>query len=911
MINRIDLSGKWALSLDKGAASFLPDFYGDKIYLPSTTSYSKRGERYPYEDLGNLTDEYRFEGNAWYKREITLEGISDKTVKLFLERTRITTVYFDGLLIGKRDSIIAPHIYDLSGLCTDGEHTLTICVSNVGYKTLGGHMTSPDTQTNWNGILGRIELLVCEKNHVEELKVTPNPKKKTVLVEASVAGDPDGTAKIYVESVNGPLTSNNQRFSERCYKYNDGKLSVEYPLGYDALLWSEFEPNLYKLCVSVGGDKRETVFGLREFCEKGDKFLINGKKTFLRGKHDGMVFPKTGYAPTDVDSWLKVMGVARDWGINHYRFHTCCPPDAAFLAADMLGIYMEPELPFWGVISATDEEGYNEVEQDYLIKEGERMLKAFGNHPSFCMMSLGNELWGSPKRLNDIIGIYKANDRRCLYTQGSNNFQFFPQVAENDDFFCGVRLSADRLLRGSFAACDVPHGHIQTDRPSTMKDYDLTVRPTLAAAQTVEADENGMVKIQYGTEMKLVKATEADADFIPDVPIVTHEVGQYVTYPNFDQIEKYTGPLKPKSIEIFKKRLEDAGLGELAKDYFYASGKLAAACYKEELETIFRSRYLGGFQLLDLQDFPGQGMAFVGMLDSFMESKGILTESEWRSFCAETVALARFPSYTLVEGETFTAALSVTDFSNKPIKGMKFHWSVTSGKEKLADGAGEIGDGENFFDLGRIDVKLPEKGKSYEIKLKLGIDLIDVKNEYTLYVYPKDIELDADGVYVLESAESDKAKELLSDGKTILVVPKQIEGDDFIKGFYCQDFWCYPMFRTISESMKKPLPIGTMGLLIDNKHESLKGFPSEIYSTEQWWDIVENSASEVLDGRDSDKKIIVRTIDNFERNHSLGLLYEYQSGGGKVVVLNCDIDAVGKTPNGRQFIKSVFDYVRN
>ena len=71
----------------------------------------------------------------------------------------------------------------------------------------------------------------------------------------------------------------------------------------------------------------------------------------LRGKHDGLIFPKTGYAPTDVNEWLRVLGIAKSYGINHYRFHTCCPPDAAFTAADLLGIYMEPELPFWGTIA--------------------------------------------------------------------------------------------------------------------------------------------------------------------------------------------------------------------------------------------------------------------------------------------------------------------------------------------------------------------------------------------------------------------------------------------------------------------------------------------------------------------------------------------------------------------------------
>ena len=219
------------------------------------------------------------------------------------------------------------------------------------------------------------------------------------------------------------------------------------------------------------------------------------------------------------------------------------------------------------------------------------MLKAFGNHPSYCMMSMGNELWGSKERINEIIGGYKSFDSRHLYTQGSNNFQWFPNVVENDDFFVGVRLAKDRLIRGSYAMCDAPLGHVQTDKPSALHDYDSAVCPN-RSAESAEASADGTVQIQYGTTMKTVKASEADADFIPEVPIVTHEIGQYETYPNFDEIEKYTGSLKARNFEVFRERLDEKGLLPLAKDYFECSGKLAVQCYKEELEAVFAQKGL-------------------------------------------------------------------------------------------------------------------------------------------------------------------------------------------------------------------------------------------------------------------------------------------------------------------------------
>ena len=65
------------------------------------------------------------------------------------------------------------------------------------------------------------------------------------------------------------------------------------------------------------------------------------------------------------------------------------------------------------------------------------MLETFGNHPSFVMFSLGNELWGSPERLGEILRHYKEKDSRHLYTQGCNNFQHFPLMVPEDDYFVG------------------------------------------------------------------------------------------------------------------------------------------------------------------------------------------------------------------------------------------------------------------------------------------------------------------------------------------------------------------------------------------------------------------------------------------------------------------------------------------
>ncbi|MBD2871936.1 glycoside hydrolase family 2 TIM barrel-domain containing protein [Paenibacillus arenilitoris] len=914
MLEKIGLDGTWQLQLDGGKRGVtLP--YRDTIELPNTTSHAGKGEKNESALIGALTDEYAFEGYAWFERVIDVpERLAGKPCHLFLERTRVTTVWIDGREIGTRNSLSTPHRYELADGLEKGRHTVTIRVDNTSYPTKGGHLTSADTQTNWNGITGRMELQFYGEAYLSNVQVYPKPADRAVVVKAELIGDGSGKrVAVSAESLTG-----GQAIGEQVFEANADRVEAAFAMGRDALLWSDEHPHLYKLKIVLLGedgerlDAEELTIGLREFKAAGDKFAINGTKTLLRGKHDGLIFPLTGYAPTDVEEWVRVLGIAKSYGINHYRFHTCCPPEAAFVAADMLGVYMEPELPFWGTVTDDTYEKHNQAEQDYLIGEGYAMLRAFGNHPSFVMMSLGNELWGSKSTLNDILKAYKAYDDRHLYTQGSNNFQFVPDILEEEDFFCGVRFSKERLFRGSYAMCDAPQGHVQTDRPGTMKDYDEQIVPTARRAEDASTGGEAIIQIQYGTEAKSVKAEAAGEELIPRIPVLSHEIGQYASYPNFDEIAKYTGPLKARNFMAFRDRLEAKGMGHLADRFFESSGKLAVACYKEELEAAFRSKRLAGFQLLDLQDFSGQGTALVGILDAFMDSKGFVSPEEWRTYCSDTVLLARFEKYNYEAGERFEARIELSRYREDPLAAGELQWELRSDDGRLAHGAAAFspGAGENHIGICDIRVSMPSVAAMTKALLSLSIPGTDVWKTYDLWIYPKEVQVDLAGMPLFTEL-TDEAVSLLEQGGDILLLPRPDRASRSIEGTYCTDFWCYPMFRSISESMNKPVPVGTMGLLIDNAHPALMRFPSESHSTYPWWSIVSASRSVILDDMPRQLEPIVQTIDNFERNHKLGLLFECRVLRGRVLMGALDCEAILETPEGRQFLHSVTEYMRS
>lgn len=853
---KIDLSGQWQVKLDAEKQETMPQAYPETMMLPGTTSAAGLGMPNPAKERGCLTDAYRFEGAVWFMRTFTAGDWTGEQTMLTLERTRKTTVYLDGRPIGHQESLCTPHRYFLPPVHA-GEHTLVIRVDNTDYPTRGGHLTSPDTQSNWNGITGEISLTVAH-TLLTDLTVCPDLRRGCLRVHGHIIGAPDGVAGIVLP---GQM--------EHLLPYRRGVLDGECPLKGNEAFWDEAHPEIHTISIDLDGDVYETTFGLRDVRTVGRRLLINGRETFLRGKVDNLLSPKTGYTPTDVASWMTILGIAKEYGINHYRYHTACPPDAAFTAADLLGVYMAPELPFWGTVAEEGEEGYDERERDFLFQEGFRILREYGHHPSFLWLSLGNELWGSKDVLNRMMRAYREADDTKLYSSGANNYQFVPDVLDEENVFVGVRLGRERLIRGSYAMCDAPQGIVQMTAPESASNYDASIVPETLG----QSGEAGKVQIQYGTGVKEVDAQSADA-LIPDVPVISHEVGQYVFYPDFSEIPHYTGPLKPRNIEAMRENLERAGLYGEHEAFFRQTGHLAVDCYKREIETLLRSREVSGFQLLDLQDYTGQGTALVGVLNAMMENKGLISAEEWREFCAGTVVLGEFASFTGMMGEDIRFDVQISECDPEK-QHTCIRCTLMDGERELY--ACDVAPGARHGRLtDAVSVTFPaecyrDAMQERITRLTVALTLADgTRNHYPIWLIPPvDIRITREGIEKDGRMVAFVSAEEKADGAAI-VVPSA-EGQ--LPAEYCTDFWCYPMFRSISESMGKPVPVGTMGLSIDTASPLLKRFAQEDYTTPVWYAILQTAHVQRLP---ADIHPAVQMIDNTERCARLGILYQQE-----------------------------------
>lgn len=864
----IDLAGDW-------------DTYLGKCRLPGTTDESKLGSN----DFGNpvtsqLTRLWRYEDTITYRRTIQLPAtVENKKLFLYIERTKPSTLWIDGDSIGSFGHIYAQHIYELPSLSA-GEHTIAIRIDNsrssVPSEIQGSHAWSESTQTNWNGILGDFRIEALPTTHIKDIKVYPDVSKRTAKVIITVIAKSTKKATVTLNA----STWNCEKSSKitpikRYATLKAGENTLEYTinLGTKAQLWSEFHPTMYKLSASIAGkgisDKCETDFGLRNFSTEGSQFVINGYKTFMRGTHDACVFPLTGYAPTDVESWQRLFRIAKQYGLNHFRFHSYTPTEAAFRAADIEGIYLQTELPLWGTIDSTKTKLNR-----FMCNEAKMVLDRFGNHPSFTMLGLGNELNGDTALMHKWLDNFRKQDSRHLYCYGSNNFLGWNGPQNGEDMFVTCRVGGgpgySTHVRSSFAYVDAEDGGILNNtRPNTVSDYS-------------------------GAISRCPR------------PVISHESGQFQIYPDYKEICKYTGILYPYNLEIFRERLRENDLTDQIDAFHHATGHFAVDCYKADMEYCFRTPGFGGFQLLDLKDYPGQGTALCGILDAFADSKGLITPEEFRNFCAPVVPLALFESYCISSASPFKAQIAISNYEENAYT-TPVHWQL-SGDNFLADGdIADINVAQGAVTkVGSIETSLSQIDKVKQLILTLTSG--KYTNTYKLWVFPTVLPQDPANVYVTDTLDN-ATKEVLANGGTVLLSPRHSSiMEQSVGGLFTPDYWNYAMFKTISENAKRPVSPGTLGYLMDANHPIFTNFPTEGRSDWQWWCIARNSRPLILDGTPDDFRPIIQAVDNVERNHKLGILMEFAVDNGRLLLTTTDLTAIQKYPEGRQYRSAILQY---
>lgn len=893
---QISLQGKWRFKIDandegvkgKWYSTQLPEtvnlpgsmaenLKGDDITLKTKwtgsiydSSYFFHPRLEKYRQAGNLkipfwlTPAKHYTGVAWYQKDVEIPANwKDQRIVLSLEYPHSETrVWIDDVEIGKQFTFVVAQNFEWPANLKPGKHTITLQIDNrikainVGQDS---HSLTDHTQGNWNGVVGKMFLQAGAPVYIDDVQVYPDLKNKSAKIKIQLKAAPNvsSTGKITV-AANSFNTKDiiKVKSVSASYKITNGQgtLEINLPMGDKIVTWDEFDPALYRLTatlVSTDGkkDEKKVQFGMREFKAVGRNFEINGRKVFLRGTVNNCEFPLTGYPAMDVASWIRIFKISKAHGLNHMRFHSWCPPEAAFIAADQVGFYLQPEGPSWANHGSSIGDG-KPIDQ-FIYDETNRMTKNYGNYASFCMMAYGNEPRGRQvEYLTKFNDYWKAKDSRRLYTGASVGGSW--PVIPNNEFM--VRAGARGL------------------------DWSKMPESNSTYAKQIE---------QF------------------NVPFVAHEMGQYCVFPNFKEMKKYTGVYRAKNFEMFQEDLADHDMADQADAFLMSSGMLQALCYKNEIEKALRTPNYNGYQLLSLNDYPGQGTALVGVLDAFWDEKGYITAKEFRRFSNSTVPLIRTAKFVYTGDETIEANIEIAHFGKEPLKGARITCLLKDESGKVVAsykfGPKTLPVGNNI-EIGKIQYSSGPSAPAKKLNLEVAIDGTEYANDWNFWIYPKELPKFKTDFYYTDKLD-DEARKILDQGGNVFLnaAGKVVKGKEVVQTFL-PVFW--------NTSWFKMRPPHTLGILCDPKHPAFKNFPTDNHSDMQWWGIVNKAQVMNLEDFPSGFKPIIQPIDTWFLNRRLALVLEAKVGKGKLIVSSADLSPDLKgSPAAQQLYYSLQRYM--
>ena len=936
---RILLNGKWHVVLEDGTTG--------QMDLPGTLDENGIGHRdvganqwHPDEVLGNAAGEidkdapiatrftrrYTYEGEAKISRKITVPDYGTDRLFVLVERARALRLLVDGEVcrVFRQGTLSTPYIFELTG-AAPGEHEFTF-LSDNSYPGMPkaaicySSAATDETQTNWNGILGECSMYTRPQNFIDSLRVYPRAVKKEeknkaggYVLDVCVELAP-GAKEIYKdtkivlqsEALAAGELENTQTLTEIISCSGEGLTEAgtdkeenpktmeiwfrDLPLRENVKLWDEDEGNLYEMTATLdngmsaedkGGSTAEcrTRFGIRSFGDNGSgRLALNGRTIFLRGEANCAEYPETGHPPMTIPEWKEMLLKYRSYGINCVRFHSHCEPEAAFAAADELGMLLQPELSHWDPKDAFGtEESYR-----YYRAELVGLLKTYANHPSFVMLTLGNELQAQDEgreRMRELVRTAKRMDPTRLYANGSNAFYGEEGCDPESDFYTSQSCK-DVVIRGTFSGM---RGYLNENYPSADRTYD-----------------EAMAEIRKEYQK----------------PVFSFEVGQFEVLPDFEELESFHGISDPVNLKLIKKRVEERGLLPTWEKYVEATGELSRLAYREEIEAAMRTRELSGISLLGLQDFPGQGTALVGMMNSHLEPKpyDFARPERFREFFQECRILVKLPHYTYEAGERLIAEVEAANFGKGNIEGV-FCWTLAEKKSVSENGNCEpaeikskntvIATGEDteiticrpgsYTEVGSLDIPLDfvEKNTALTLKVRIG----DCISAYPIWVYRKTTPVCPENVYETRAFDV-KTREILQNGGRVYLSPDADKESlpNSIKTQFTTDFWSVGTFADQE---------GGMGQLIDTEHPIFKEFPTDFHTDWQWW-IMASKRAVILP---HPMKTIITEMDSYAFLRPMAQMIEFRCLKGKVLLSTMELHKSQQYPEARALQASIYTYL--
>ena len=342
------------------------------------------GDSLNYKDYVELPGLHQAQGTIWYKKTVYVpQSWKEQRVMIFLERPyRETTVFVNGEKILRQMSLSTPHQCDITRWLKPGRrNTVVICVDNGIEK--------------WNGIAGCMELRAQPKDlYIEKVRIRPDLANGCVRLSLDAGGPLSYTYQLYNNYYTIAVVKDGDGPSKTivCRRYlTEPHIEYNFDFPDSVYLWHELHPQIYRIGISLGDDYYESTFGMCNFTANDRQLYVNGHQIGMRGTVESPRFLETDNPPMSVEEWENIFAKYKEYGLNCVCFPSYCPPEAAFMAADKIGLYLQVE-----VLSGS-------------VEESKRIIDTFGHHPSLMMLTVNDESakgWEETMKKYDNTKIY-------------------------------------------------------------------------------------------------------------------------------------------------------------------------------------------------------------------------------------------------------------------------------------------------------------------------------------------------------------------------------------------------------------------------------------------------------------------------------------------------------------------------
>lgn len=686
-----ELDGTWQFKLD-------PEKIGEENrWFRAETAFPNKiivPGAWDVQGYGKETDKLRhnYIGKAWYKKEILIpEHWKGRRLFLYFGGVyRYSKVWVNDHFLGEHIGYMSDFEYDITEFARPGAKALISVEIDSEQRwdvdTLAGCWDSGEGMNAfWGGIWGHVTLEARAPCWLDELYVKPEASLDRCTVSALLLGDlslPDEVS-LEVLDASGKSVFQHTRSLEKS-EVDHAILSFEAAIP-DAKLWTTDTPFLYTAHLSLRQngkvlDRVKARFGLRTIEFRGTDILVNGKKVFLRGYGDDCVYPETMFGPSDKEYHLKRLKTAKSYGFDYVRHHSHFMPPEYYQACDEAGVFVSPELPI----------GYSfyyaragEIARKLYETEWVAAVKRFRNHPSIFNWGMGNEVRRGFPQASELYRLAKELDptRPVIDTDG---------VLPAHGFHDGT---ADR---------------------DTL-DF-LTIQFNVF---TTPLDNPG--KFETGK---------------PNKPMITHEAGNYITFPRLDVIDSFQHNFKPFWLVPMRDRLEERGLLDEALMWSEKSEKLYYLCHKLNTEGMRKNPLISGYHWWLLQPWWA---CSDGLLDIYRRPTSIKPE-DVREFNGTVVVLEDGLKQTYRGKEPLEFELLLSNFSGKSFDDTSLGYKITIAYGTLKKGKLPVSGVKNgmLASLGTVSLDLPDPYIPQRISIEVKIENKgeEYSNHWTTWIYP-------------------------------------------------------------------------------------------------------------------------------------------------------------------------------